>query len=236
MADARKILIIEDDPVIRQILEISLKSDFKVSVALNLKDAGELINNNPDTSAVILDRTLPDGDGLGFATELRRDPRFENIQILFLTGLVSESDRISGFFAGADDYVTKPFSVLELKARLNARLRRAFSQKLTAGDLELDLDSQRAYSLLATEKREIDLTRTELKILAAFIQSHGNLLTRESLLSKVWGPDCHVSDRVVDSHISHLRKKIEGHRVALQSLRGEGYRLEIDLKPRTQAA
>lgn len=225
----RNVLLVDDDPIMHMTVNLALKAEFGVIECFNLSEARTVLMNRDDIALVILDRMLPDGDGLQLCQDIREDSRFGPIPIVFLSSLIQESDKVSGFFAGADDYVTKPFSGLELRARIQARLRNQM-QNLLAGNLELDVSAHRAFMKQQSQKLPLDLTRTEFKLLTLLIQSLGQVLPREVLLTKVWGDALNVNDRVVDTHISHLRRKIKGSGLSLQCLRGEGYRLDRELQ------
>lgn len=224
----RTLLVVDDDPILHKSLALAFAPEFRMVFCATIAEAMQAIDREPEITLAIVDRRLPDGDGLSLLSELRRRPRSQSLPAIFLSGLTSESDRISGFFAGADDYVTKPFSVLELKARVQARLRALGSNRMAVGAIEIDLDAHRAHSTIGGARSEIALTRTEFKILVVLAQSLGSVIPRETLLARIWGDDTHVSDRVIDSHVSHLRKKIAGCGLALEPLRGEGYRLDLD--------
>lgn len=222
----KKILFIDDDEVTHKLVQHSLGTDYQVIPCYTLAEANGILDTVKNLAAVIIDRKLPDGDGLTICSRIRQEVQFHNLPIIFLSGADAEIDKVGAFFAGADDYVTKPFGLLELKARIQARLRNSL-KKISAGNIEVDLDSQRAQFKGPKGHETIELTRIEFKILATFIQSIEQVFSREGLLLKVWGSECNVSDRVVDSHISHLRKKISHTGIILESLRGEGYRMSL---------
>lgn len=221
------VLLVDDDPMMHTTVKLALKSEFGVLGCFNLTEAQTLLSTRDDIVLVLLDRMLPDGDGLQLCQKIREDGDLAPIPIIFLSSLINESDRVSGFYAGADDYITKPFSALELRARVQARLRTQM-QNLIAGKLVIDVSAHRVFLKDDQHATLLDLTRTEFKLLTFLIQSLGQVLSRELLLSKAWGDSMNVSDRVVDTHISHLRKKIKGSGLSLQSLRGEGYRLDYE--------
>lgn len=230
----RKILLVEDDRTTAGLVKAALKADFQVQHVGSISECQALLQNEKQFALIIIDRSLPDGDGISLCTELRQTEALANTPVVFLTAKDSESDKVSGFFAGADDYITKPFGPLELKARVMARLRTQ-QRKLTAGRLHLDVDGFRAYLENGEQKTDLGLTPIEFKILMALMQNLDEVLSREALLTRVWGDQVYVNDRVVDSHISHLRKKLKTSDFLLESLRGEGYRLTPSAKP-SQAA
>lgn len=230
-----KILVVEDEPGIAFSLETDLQTegyevvlidDGALVVPLALRESFDLI---------LLDVMLPNQDGF----EVCRQLRHQGLQtpIVLLTAKTHEAEKILGLDVGADDYVTKPFSPRELRARIRALLRRAAPDPVKAGSannlaelhrfgsFELDLGRFE----LRRNGESIDTTTTELKLLAAFIRNRGRLLTRERLLDEVWGSGIAVTDRVVDNHVVALRKKIEDEPATpryLISVRGAGYRFD----------
>lgn len=172
----------------------------------------------------IIDRVLPDGDGLSICQKIRQDERIQNIPIIFLSASTLEADKVAGLFAGADDYISKPFGGLELRARIYARLK-SVSTQFSIQDLLFEVNSSRVYLVACKNKIEIQLTRIEFKILLMLAKSPDKIFSRSLILDQVWGSDMHVNDRVVDAHISHLRRKISESSLTIESLRGEGYRL-----------
>jgi DNA-binding response OmpR family regulator len=176
---------------------------------------------------ILLDVMLPNKDGFEVCRELRRGGL--RTRIIMLTAKTQEAEKILGLDMGADDYVTKPFSPRELRARIRAMLRRteteAAGEVHRFGRFELDLGRFE----LRREGKQLEATHTELKLLTAFIRSRGRVLTREHLLEAVWGSGVFLTDRVVDYHIVALRKKIEDDPAAprhLVSVRGVGYRFD----------
>lgn len=232
----KKILYVDDDQIAHKLVEHVTKDEFYLSSCYSLKEAENLLKETSDFSVILIDRQLPDGDGLSLCTFLRSQPHLSQIPIIFISGMIQESDKVTGLFAGADDYVAKPIPLLELKARVMARMRTK-TNTLFHGKLEIDQAAYRAFCRINNESKEIQLTRTEFKILALLANSNGSVFSREQLLNKVWGQDCFVNDRVIDTHISHLRKKISTTGMTIESLRGEGYRLSsIDQEDLKQVA
>lgn len=223
----RRILLIDDDQTTQVIVKKALEKDFELISCLNLTAAHEYLRSRDLPSLVLLDRLLPDGDGISFCSQIRQEERLKHLPVIFLSGQDSEGDKVVGFFAGGDDYVTKPFGILELKARIQARLRQS-PQTLTLANIHVDIDSQRVFCTSSEGlQREIELTRIEYRILVSFLQMPERVLSRNSLLDKVWGANCSMSDRVVDTHVSHLRKKLLSTDLQVEALRGEGYRLLV---------
>jgi len=221
-----RILVVEDEPNIALGLEDDLKLEgYEVEVVRD----GETASRRAREQAfdlIILDIMLPRRDGFEVCRDIRRAGL--RTPIIMLTAKTQESDKVAGLDLGADDYVTKPFSPRELRARVNALLRRA------AGDApesyrfgENELDFSRCELRRSGQPQE--LTPLEFKLLAALIRHRGRVLTRDQLLDEVWGREIAVTDRVIDTHITNLRKKIEPQPSEpryLVSVRGIGYRFD----------
>lgn len=229
----KRILLIDDDNMTHKLVKLAIQQEFELVSVLDLKSADEILAKETSFDLFIIDRVLPDGDGLSLCQKIRQNERTQNIPIIFLSASTLETDKVAGLFAGADDYISKPFGGLELRARIHARLKLASTQ-FSFQDLLFEIGSSRVYLLLGELKKEIQLTRIEFKLLLMFAKSPDKIFSRSSILDQVWGNDMHVNDRVVDAHISHLRKKIDESSLTIESLRGEGYRL-IKLRVSTQA-
>ncbi|HUE25111.1 MAG TPA: response regulator transcription factor [Bryobacteraceae bacterium] len=223
-----RILIVEDEPGIAFALENDLQTEgYEVAVVADGVEAVSRARSEP-FDLILLDVMLPNKDGFDVCRELRRGGL--RTPIIMLTAKTQEAEKILGLDLGADDYVTKPFSPRELRARIRAVFRRGVAE---AGDdvhrfgrCELDL----VRFELRRDGQRVEATHTELKLLTAFVRRQGRVLTREHLLEEVWGSGVYVSDRVVDNHIVALRKKIEDDPVAprhLISIRGVGYRFDV---------
>jgi two-component system alkaline phosphatase synthesis response regulator PhoP len=222
-----KILIVEDEPGIAFGLETDLQTEgYQVAV---VSDGAEAVRRARAEAfdLILLDVMLPNKDGFEVCRELRRGGL--KTPIILLTAKTQEAEKVLGLDVGADDYVTKPFSPRELRARIRALLRRAApepgEQVYRFGRCELDLIRFE----LRREGQRLDTTTTEIKLLAAFVRHRGRVLTRDRLLDEVWGSGIFVTDRVIDNHIVSLRKKIEDEASApryLISVRGVGYRFD----------
>jgi DNA-binding response OmpR family regulator len=221
-----RILIVEDEPGIAFALESDLQTEgYEVAVVDDGAAAVVRARSEP-FDLILLDVMLPSKDGFEVCRELRRGGL--KTPIILLTAKTQEAEKILGLDLGADDYVTKPFSPRELRARIRAVFRRttdAGEEICRFGRCELDL----ARFELRRDGRAVEATSTELKLLAAFIRNRGRVLTRERLLDEAWGSEVYVTDRAVDNHIVALRKKIEDEPAApryLISVRGVGYRFD----------
>jgi len=231
------ILIVEDELAIQELISINLKrAGHMVLCADSAEQAKKMINSIlPDL--VLLDWMLPDMSGIEFARNLRREDRTKSIPIIMLTARVQESDKIAGLEAGADDYITKPFSPRELLARIKAVLRRRLPEMsdeiLEMGGLRLDPTTHRVhvYASDAPEKlSEITLGPTEFRLLHFLMAYKERVHTRSQLLDRVWGDHVFIEDRTVDVHIRRLRKILEtaGKENLVQTVRGTGYRFSVE--------
>ncbi len=229
----KRILVIEDDPDIVELLRYNLeKEDFQVDAATDGKAGLERVRRGP-ADLLILDLMLPQLSGIEVCKELRRAPEHESLPIIMLTARGEETDRILGLELGADDYVTKPFSIREMVARVKALLRRSEREKekfesedsLLIGALTIDPSSYR----VQRNGEAIQLTALEFRLLY-FIASHPNrVFSRDQLLDAVWGTRRFVTPRSVDVYIRRLREKIEVdpvHPHYLKTMRGAGYLFE----------
>jgi DNA-binding response OmpR family regulator len=221
-----RILIIEDETDIATVLADDLRAEGHATEIAADGDAGLRRAREEKWDLLLLDLMLPRKDGLEVCRELRR-ARIQT-PIIILTAKAQEAEKVLGLELGADDYVTKPFSPRELRARVKAVLRRFQDERrglYRFGDVEVDFDRGE----LRRADRHLDGTPLEFKLLAAFIERRGRVLSREQLIDAAWSRDIFVTDRVVDSHIVNLRRKIEPEPATpryLISVRGVGYRFD----------
>ena len=222
---SQKIYIVEDEPDIRETLKYNFSNEgFEVFTA---PDGEEALSNIkkilPDV--LILDLMLPGVSGLDVCKSIRADDDIRDISIIMLTAKGEEIDRVIGFELGADDYVTKPFSVRELILRVKVLLKKqreslVENKLVTFGPIRIDLD---AHELKINDK-EIVLTALEFKLLQHLVKRKGRVQTREQLLGDVWGYSAVVTTRTVDTHIKRLREKLGNTSDYIQTIRGVGYR------------
>ena len=222
---SQKIYIVEDEPDIRETLIYNFSNEgFKVFTAPNGEEALSNIKKIlPDV--LILDIMLPGVSGLDVCKSIRADDDIKDMSIIMLTAKGEEIDRVIGFELGADDYVTKPFSVRELILRVKVLLKKqneslAANKLVTFGPIRIDLD---AHELKINDK-EIVLTALEFKLLQHLVKRKGRVQTREQLLGDVWGYSAEVTTRTVDTHIKRLREKLGNTSDYIQTIRGVGYR------------
>jgi two-component system phosphate regulon response regulator PhoB len=218
-----RILVVEDEADLREVLEYNLtREGHKVQLAKNgaegLKMARE---GHPDV--ILLDLMLPDVPGTTVCKTLRKEPATHDARIIIVTAKGEEIDRVVGFELGADDYVTKPFSVRELILRVQAVLRRgepSIPEQVEFGDLEIDLAAHRVW----VRKAELSLTALEFKLLVTLLERKNRVQTRSVLLSDVWGIDADITTRTVDTHVKRLREKLGSAGAYIETVRGVGYR------------
>ncbi len=224
------ILVIEDEPDINKTISYNLLTEgFEPISAYNLLEADNWIqSNSPDL--ILLDLMLPDGSGLDFCKRIKSKDKFNNIPIIILTAKDDEVDKVVGFELGADDYVTKPFSVRELILRIKAILKRktisSHSENVDSneskefGKLKIDADSHEVF----INNNEIILTALEFKLLKHLVDRRGRVQTRDQLLSDVWGYSAQITTRTVDTHVKRLREKLGIMGKHVETIRGVGYR------------
>lgn len=221
------VLLVEDEPAQREVLAYNLEAEgFRVVQAGNGEDALMLVDEDaPDI--IILDWMMPELSGIEVCRRLKMRPETRSIPIIMLSARAEEVDRIRGLETGADDYVIKPYSVLELMARARVQLRRVrpstIGVVLEWDDIRLDPETHRVYR----GEKVLKLGPTEFRLLSTFMEKPGRVWSREQLLDRVWGRDIYVDSRTVDVHIGRLRKSLMQHggEDPLRTVRGAGYAL-----------
>ena len=221
-----KILIVEDDPDIRELLRFNLE---KAGYTLFLAEDGEKAltlarKHSPDI--ILLDLMLPGVDGLEVCRTLKKDPELQRIPVIMVTAKGEEMDRVVGLELGADDYVVKPFSLREVVLRIRKILDRGERQTapsiLKADPLVLDLDAHTA----RLDDQFLELTATEFRLLTYLLRHRGRVQTREMLLDRVWGYSFEGYARTIDTHIRRVRKKMGEAQNLIETVRGVGYRFQ----------
>ena len=221
----KRIALIEDDADIAYTIRLNLRKEKRYQVEHYISGVAALaaLHEKP-FDLVILDLNLPDIDGLALCRELKRADETRRVPIIMLTARVEERDKLLGFEIGADDYITKPFSMRELLARVNAQLRRAAA--LDSSDDEvfhdgaLEVDRARFEARLNGER--VHLTKKEFDLLWLLLRSRGRVVTRDAILARLWDYDADVETRTVDVHIRSLRRKLGDDRI--ETVVGLGYR------------
>ena len=223
---SQKILIIEDEPDIRKTLEYNISREgYDVISASSLSEGREKLES-ASFSLLLLDLMLPDGSGLDLCRELKQDKSLSSMPVIILTAKDDEVDKVVGFELGADDYVTKPFSVRELILRVKAVLKRGerksdnMEVQRQFGELKIDVDSHEVF----VNDEHVNLTALEFKLLRQLVDRRGRVQSRDQLLSDVWGYSSDVTTRTVDTHIKRLREKLGDMGKYVQTIRGVGYK------------
>lgn len=225
--DHPTVLVVEDEPAQRDVLTYNLQADgFEVQTAADGDEALLMVEEvNPDI--IVLDWMLPGTSGIEICRRLKTRAATMAIPIIMLSARSEEVDRVRGLETGADDYVVKPYSVMELMARVRNQLRRvrpaATGQRLEFDDIVLDAETHR----VTRQDKPLKLGPTEFRLLTTFMEKPGRVWSREQLLDRVWGRDIYVDSRTVDVHIGRLRKALCVHGGAdpLRTVRGAGYAL-----------
>jgi DNA-binding response OmpR family regulator len=223
-----KLLLVEDDPEIREII-----ADYFTEKSSGLFDIynaetgmdGQLNCMSNEYDLILLDVMLPEVDGFTICRELRKT---SDVPIIFITARHSENDRLYGYQLGCDDYVTKPFSLAELYAKVTALLRRSKGMVrkdiINAGNIKLDPYRYTAY----VNDDEVALAPIEFAILKVFMENNGKVVNRDSLIIRIWGCDFDGNDRVVDNHVKKLRKALGSASGQIKTVFKKGYKLEVD--------
>ena len=220
-----RILVIEDESDIRQVLDYNLKSaGHEVVEAARGADGLRLLRER-EPDLVLLDLMLPDMSGTEVCRSIKDNPATRSLPVVMLTARGEEIDRVVGFEIGADDYITKPFSVRELVLRIRAVLRRreltvSDGPSIEFGNLRMDRAAHRVW----VESDEVELTALEFKLLVTLYERRNRVQSRGALLDEVWGLDTKISTRTVDAHVKRLREKMGAARDYIETVRGVGYR------------
>ena len=219
---SQKILIVDDDRNICEILEINLKNEgFEVDVAYSAEEALKKLSD--EFTVILLDVMMGDMSGYGMAETLRA--KGNQIPIIFLTAKDTENDMLTGFSAGGDDYISKPFSIKEVIARIKAIIKRLQPQReknrqLVFDNLIIDLETKE----LTIDEQKITLTKTEFEIFVLLAENPSRMFLREHIIERVWKDTPYIIERTVDVHITRLRKKLGKHATMIVNRPGYGYR------------
>lgn len=220
------IYIVEDDENIRELVVYTLKSTGFEAEGFERGDrsGGALKTRMP--SLVLLDIMLPEEDGLTILKRLRTDPRTKRLPIMMLTAKGTEYDKVLGLDGGADDYIAKPFGMMELVARIRALLRRTADEG-EAGQLKYEgLCVDKLKHTVTADGNDVALTFKEFELLCTLLEADGNVMTRDTLLTKIWGYDFDGETRTVDVHVRTLRQKLGHYGEIIETVRGLGYRIK----------
>ena len=227
MSAQAHVLVVEDEPAQREVLSYNLEAEgYRVSYAINGEEALLLVSEEaPDI--IVLDWMLPNVSGIEVCRQVKSRVETREIPVIMLSARSEESDKVRGLETGADDYVTKPYSVSELLARVRSQLRRSrptmTGQVMTYEDIALDSETHR----VTRGGEMLKLGPTEFRLLSTFIEKPGRVWSRDQLLDRVWGRDIYVDTRTVDVHVGRLRKALTacGGSDPIRTVRGAGYAL-----------
>jgi two-component system alkaline phosphatase synthesis response regulator PhoP len=222
-----KILCIDDDLSLQTLVQAAL-SDFEILCAQGYSEALRIIDSNFKLSALLVDIQLPDGDGLELLSRICVHKELSKLPVIILSGQTALSNKVTAFTFGADDFISKPFDPIELKLRVTSKIkkRRQDMDSLNErrfGNLLIDVDRHKVFAIHGNREKDLHLTSTEWKILMLLTRRVEVVFSRDQILESVWG-DTFISDRTVDSHIAHLRTKLERTDLAIESVRNLGYR------------
>lgn len=221
------ICILEDDDNIREIENFALKNcGFVTEPAASAKEFWEIMEHKIP-QLILLDIMLPDEDGISVLTKLKKNPEWKKVPVILVTAKTSEMDKVKGLDTGADDYISKPFGVLELISRVKAVLRRSDSAGddtvITNGSIELNVEKH----VVSYDGNSIELTYKEFELLRVLMKNAGNVMTREILMDRVWGTSYEGESRTLDMHIKTLRKKLgEDGGKLIKTVRNVGYKFQ----------
>lgn len=221
------ICILEDDDNIREIENFALKNcGFVTEPAASAKEFWEIMEHKIP-QLILLDIMLPDEDGISVLTKLKKNPEWKKVPVILVTAKNSEMDKVKGLDTGADDYISKPFGVLELISRVKAVLRRSDSAGddtvITNGSIELNVEKH----VVSYDGNNIELTYKEFELLRVLMKNAGNVMTREILMDRVWGTSYEGESRTLDMHIKTLRKKLgEDGGKLIKTVRNVGYKFQ----------
>jgi two-component system phosphate regulon response regulator PhoB len=225
----KRIVIIEDERDMADLVAARLQREgYHVEAAYDGLTGLELIRAQPPDLAIV-DIMLPRLSGTDLVSEMRQDPRTAGVPVIMMTAKGTESDIVGGLRLGADDYVTKPFSLSVMVARVGAVLRRTAAAAPAAGTIRagpITIDANR--HLVEVNGKAVPLTLTEFRLLVALAAARGRVLTRSQLIDHAMGVNVIVTDRTIDVHMTSLRRKLGGAKAAVRTVRGVGYRLSLE--------
>ena len=223
---AKKVLVVDDEKLIVKGIRFSLEQDgMEVDCAYDGEEAYEKAKANA-YDMILLDIMLPDEDGLEILRKLRKNPETRKVPIIMVTAKTTEIDKVKGLDSGADDYLTKPFGVMELISRVKALLRRSMnmdeSKVLSLGEITIDNEKHK----VSVQGQPCELTYKEFELLKLLLQNVGIVLSRDVIMERVWGVDFEGESRTLDMHIKTLRQKLGESGKRIKTVRNVGYRLE----------
>lgn len=228
------VLVVEDSAEYQVIIRGSLERDLHLFFAKDLKEAREILESR-EVHLILLDVMLPDGSGFDYCNDLQTNPATARIPVIFLTGKSGVTDKILGLSLGADDYITKPFVPLELKARIESKLKKSLLHdrnelQLQRGHLRFDTLTYSVFAIQDDKHELINMTPIEYRILLHLAQKPGQIFNRNQLIESIWGGAVHISERSIDKHIYTVRKKLGRYGDYIKTIPGLGYQFNIDME------
>ena len=225
-----KILLVEDSEDSFNLIRRAISPELELDWRSTYFEASSAIQKNK-YDLVLLDVILPDGSGIDLANSIQALSHLNLTPIIFISTKDTVNDIVTGFSAGADDYITKPFNIMELKARINSKLKKmellnGYKKKLKLGPLNVNLTSHSVYIKQNQQEEKLDLTPIEYKILIYLLSQPGQVFSRSEILDKIWGKNVYVYPRSVDTHVSKLRKKLGYYADLIESVHGSGYKIK----------
>ena len=221
----KRIVVIDDEADIRDILGVNLKNEgYEVNLCSSGSSALEFLKKNTNVDLIILDIMMEGLDGYEFCKIIRSDEALKKIPIMFLSAKTEEFDKVLGLELGGDDYLTKPFGIKELKARVKSLIRRTSKEPedsllLVYKGIKLD----RIGYTFKVDDKDVKLTKTEFEMLSLFLKNPGKIFTRDNIIDSIKGNDVYVIDRTIDVHIMNLRKKLGSYKNIISTFSGVGY-------------
>lgn len=225
--ETKSILFLEDTPECQLILQNILK-DYKTVGCSTLEEAKRALKAGP-YAALILDIELPDGDGLRFLAEIQ-DAQKQNTAIFIISSKTALANKAMAFSYGADDFIAKPFDPIELKMRVDAKIRKlsestARSDNFKIEDIAVNVAEQRLYLEQGGQKNSVNLTSLEFRIFSFLSRNKNKVISRAEIINQIWGGKVYITDRTVDAHVAHIRRKIKTSRIKIETVFGTGYKL-----------
>ena len=226
-----RILCVEDSAEVQIVLKRTLGSSHEIVLASTLQEA-RLALEKTNFDMVVLDINLPDGDGLRFCSELKASNELKDIPVMILTSNHTINDKTLGFQLGIEDFLEKPFDPIELRLRIESRLKKIFDQKnaesiMVIGNLKINHSSQRVEVDFESTVQAVELSSTEFRILNYLARNVDHVKSREQIINEVWGNSVHLLDRTIDSHLSRIRKKIIKSNCTIEAIPSVGYRFSL---------
>jgi len=226
-----RVLVVEDEPSIAELIAVNLRHNGFAPTVVYDGSAAQRVVDAVLPDLILLDWMLPGESGASLARQWRKNDRTKSVPIIMLTARSDESDKIQGLDAGADDYITKPFSTQEMLARIRALMRRrapeTIKDSVQVGELILDASTYR----VSFQSHELKIGPTEFKLLHYLMKHAERVHSRSTLLDKVWGDHVFIEERTVDVHVKRLRESLGDASCMVETVRGAGYRLTVQGKP-----